>query len=467
MRCISSSAGPEKVTSTPRDICRLSALTQAQLIRERSLTSTETVEAYLRRIDQLNERVHAYVRVFSQTALSQARMLDREAQEGRFRGPLHGVPYAAKDLIRALDVDPGAAPFGLARSVECAKVVSLLDEAGLVLIGKTTTYELAMGPPSSRDKIPPARNPWDLDHIPGGSSSGSAAATAALMCPIALGTDTGGSVRHPAALSGVVGLKPSYGAVSLEGVALLSWTLDHVGVLTESVADARAMLRVLAPALPEPRVKPSKKPLAGITVILPSLLFDGSSGASSDVMSAFHESTKLLESLGARVAERRFPIRHQEDVLSVILLSEAAALHRDHYFSRPADFGESFRERLAPGYLFSAVDYLRAQAIRAEMMRSIDESLDEQTVIATPTMPTTATSFEDFERLPRDLAPPPFTSLFSLTGSPAISIPNGMSTGGLPIGLQMAARWQNDHELLRVAEAVENSSAWNFAAPIG
>ncbi len=403
------------------------------------------------------------MRVFRDSAFRDAKALDKEAREGNLRGLLHGVPYAAKDLIRVYDRSAEAIP---GQGMTDAIVIRLLREAGLVLLGKTTTYELAMGPPSFNDAIPPARNPWNIDHIPGGSSSGSAAGAAASLCSLALGTDTGGSVRHPAAFCGVVGLKPSYGAISLEGVIPLSWTLDALGVLSRSSRDAAAVLEILAPALSRPlrarseasRSLPSR-PLLGITVLVPRDFIAGSYSISPDVLAEFRRSIDALASLGANIDERELHIRGHEAVLSVILLSEAAAYHREHLLARPQDFGESLRERMAPGYLFAAVDYIKAQALRVEIIAKVDAAFETVDVIATPTMPAAAPSFEGFARMSKDLAPPPFTSLFSLTGHPAVSVPSGWTSSGLPVGLQLATRRNDDFFLLQVAEAFEQVSS--------
>lgn len=214
------------------DVVLLSGLEQARLVRAGAVSCAELVDAHLQRIARIDPALHAYTAVFAEAALLRARQLDVEARRGAFRSPLHGVPYAAKELI--LSRHPSAAG-GTSASAE---VVRRLDHAGMVLLGKTATYELGMGPPTAMDASPHARNPWNAHHIPGGSSSGSASAVAGALCSIALGTDTGGSVRHPAAYCGVVGLKPTCGRVSLDGVTLLAASLDHVGMLARTADDA-------------------------------------------------------------------------------------------------------------------------------------------------------------------------------------------------------------------------------------
>lgn len=442
------------------NVCSLTALEQGRLVRAREISCWELLQAHLQHIDEIESSLHTFVAVFAEEAGLRARRLDRESRRDGFRGPLHGVPYALKDLIgrREHSQSTKAAP--------AADVTRKLNRAGLVLLGKTATYELGMGPPAESDPVPPAQNPWSLQHIPGGSSSGSASAVAAHLCPVALGTDTGGSVRHPAAYCGVVGFKPSFGRISLEGVAVLSPSLDHVGILARSVDDVALTYECTTSSRLRSRVaplssapNPGSRPLEGVSVGVP-WDFIGRGSPADDTLATFRQALRILADLGAAISDTQLPIERHEDVLSVILLSEAAARHAEAYAVNPEWYGLSFRARLAPGFLFSAVDYLQAQIARRMIRSLVDELVRRHDVLVLPTMPTSAPSWAKFREMGWDLTPPPFTSIFSLTGHPALSVPVALSTEGLPLALQLVARRGGDDAVLAVGRAFEAAAGF-------
>jgi aspartyl-tRNA(Asn)/glutamyl-tRNA(Gln) amidotransferase subunit A len=450
----------------------------ATAIRAGGLSPVELTEACLARIERLDGRLRAFVTVDAARARETARAREAEVRAGRLRGPLHGIPVAYKDLcaIRGLPASCGTRIDEYFIAEHEATAVSRLAAAGAVALGTLNMSELALGPFGDNAHRGDAQNPWRAGHVPGGSSSGSAAAVAAGLVLGALGTDTGGSVRLPAACCGVVGLKPTYGRVSRAGVMPLSWSLDHVGPLARTVRDTALLLGVLAG--PDPRDATTSRrpcpdytgeldrPIAGLRVGVPTAYYRD--GIAPEVEAAVRDAIETLAGLGARVAPRELPDpRALVDVASVIQHAESAAVHARMLREQPHALQPAVRARLEVGLQISAHDYLQASRLRARLARAfIRDVFAETDVLVMPTIPEPAPTLEAakaggteeivhrmgrFARLTR-----PWNTL----GLPALSLPCGASALGLPIGLQVVGRAFDEATVLRVAHAYEQAAGW-------
>ncbi len=444
----------------------------SELIRTRALSPVELTEAFITRIEECNPALQAYITVTPERARDDARRAEAEITRGAWRGPLHGIPVSLKDVFETAGVRTTAGSRLLLDHVpaEDSDVAARLRAAGTVLLGKTMAYEFALGTPYEDDFFPPARNPWDRDRIPGGSSSGSAAALSAGLCAGSVGSDTGGSIRHPAAHSGVVGLKPTYDLVSRAGTIPLAWSLDHAGPMTRSVGDAALLLEILVADGPEGArasyVSGLDAPIRGTRIGIPEE-FLAANPVSEDVLRAFHSALDVLRSLGAATSPVALPwAEHAEAMLLVIQRAEAAAYHEPwvQEEDRRAEYGRGFWERLLPGYTFSATEYLQAQRGRGRLRRNLEQVLDEVDVVASPTMPRTAPTFAEQAALGVAMNVP-FISLFNLTGQPSLSIPCGFDHQGLPIGLLLSGRAFDEQLLLRVGAAFQGATDWHLRRP--
>ncbi|MEV4336629.1 amidase [Streptomyces sp. NPDC049590] len=448
-------------------------------IRERRLSPVELTDSVLERIDRVNPQVEAYVTVAAEQARSAAREAAREIARGRYRGPLHGVPAGLKDLI---DV-AGTATTASSRvrdghrAATDSTVAARLRAAGAILTGKTHTHEFAYGLTT-----PQTGNAWDGGRVAGGSSGGSAVAVATGAATFALGTDTGGSIRVPAALNGVVGLKPTYGLVSRHGVTSLSWSLDHVGPITRTVEDAALVLAVLAghdphdPAsldTPGPGHRPEHDPdLTGVRVGVPgNYYFDR---IDPEVAAAVHRAIAHLEALGARIVETGIPMtRYVQATQWGLMVPEATAYHERTLRTVPELYQADVRILLEAGELMSAGDYLRAQRARTLMRRAWARLLEEVDVIAAPTVPMTAVpaaqetvTWPDGTTESVSDAYVRLSSPANITGVPALSVPVGHDTAGMPIGLQLLGRPLGERTLLRVGRAYERTQPARALAPV-
>jgi aspartyl-tRNA(Asn)/glutamyl-tRNA(Gln) amidotransferase subunit A len=439
------------------------------LLRSGALTSTELTRAVLDRIAATEPLIHAYVVVFGDEAMAAASRADTELRSGRDRGALHGIPIAVKDII-----DVAGAPTRCGSRVRDdaspaggdAEVVTRLRTAGAVIVGKTVTHEFAAGVLS-----PPARNAWDPGRIPGGSSGGSGAAVAAGSCLAALGSDTAGSIRIPAALNGVVGLKPTTGRVSKRGVFPLSWSLDSVGPLARTAEDALLVLNAIA-AGTDMSTGEGRADLGGVRLGVPRPYFFDR--LQTDVRNAVETALALLADLGAEIVETRWAEAAAASAAGfVITRPEMAAIHAEALRTTPERFGPVLRARLEAFSLFPARGYLRArQARMAVRMAAADlfraNGLD---ALVTPTVIGTATAAETTTiALPEGEEPvhAGFTRLtipFNTTGQPALSLPCGFDTAGLPIGLQFVGAPGIDAPLSHIAQVYERAARWAERRP--
>jgi len=451
-------------------------------LRARTLSPVELVEDLLSRIERRAE-LGAFITVTAEAALAQAAEAAEEIAAGRYRGPLHGIPVSLKDLIETRGIRTTCGSRILATHVPArdAAVAARLREAGAILIGKTALHEFAYGVTTDNPHFGPTRNPWHVGRIPGGSSGGSGAAVAAGLGPASLGTDTGGSIRIPAALCGVVGLKPSYGRVSRHGVFPLAWTLDHVGPLTRTVEDAALVLQAIAGADPgDPTTLGQDVPDFGAAVHRPvrGLRVGAPADAyhrvmAEDVRAAFEEALGVLRGLGIQLGEVRFPRPVEASIAhTAILMSEASSVHERWLRERPEDYGEDTRARLRRGQFVTATHYLRAQRTRALVREEVDGLLGAScAALVMPTTPCVAPAIGEETALVggarydvRD-ALTRMTRLGNLLGLPAITVPCGIGEGGLPVGLQLIGRAMDEQTILAIAHAYERETGWHTRHP--
>jgi aspartyl-tRNA(Asn)/glutamyl-tRNA(Gln) amidotransferase subunit A len=449
-------------------------LEAAAALRRRETSSAELTAAALQRIERLNPSTNAMQTVMAEAARERAQQADEELARGEGRGPLHGIPIAVKDLFctKGLRTTGGSSLFEDHVPDHDATVVEWLRAGGAVLAGKTGMHELAYGITSSNPHFGVIRNPWDRDRIPGGSSGGSGAAVAAGMVAMAMGSDTGGSIRIPAAFCGVVGLKPTYGRVSRYGAMPLGFSLDHMGPLTRSVRDAGAVLNVIAgydlrdetsSRRPVENYVPDVEPsIRGLRIGLPENFYF--ERLDPDVDAAVRAAFRAAESRGAEIVPLRVPdIAAINTVARVILLAEASALLEPHLEQRDR-FGADVLALLDQGRLLPATDYINAQRLRRAMQREFAGLWTRVDCLFTPTTPITAPRIgETAAGLPNGpgghgedvrLAATRLVRAINALGLPAVSIPCGADRRGLPIGLQIVGRPFAEALILRVAQAL-------------
>ena len=460
------------------DVCFLTIQGAGERLRGRELSPVELTRAHLDRIEATDARLHSFITVTGEGALAAARQAEAEILRGEYRGPMHGIPFALKDLYDTAGVLTTAGS-----RVDIDRVPSQdstctarLKAAGGVLLGKLAMHEFALGGPDFTTPFPPARNPWNLDHITGGSSSGSGSSVAAGQSMGVLGSCTGGSIRGPASLCGIVGIKPTYGRVSRFGVVPLSWSQDHCGPMTRTVEDSAIMLQAIAGHDPrDPTTSTSPVPdysqslredIRGMTVGLPRhYFFSSSPEVNQEVVSVVEKGVQALQEMGAQVVEVTIPsLEYVRAANSIIMLSEAFAFHRRNLISRPQDYGEMVRARFRIGGLFSAGDYVQAQQCRELAKREFAEVLRRVDVLVTPTMTQPAAAFEGYDPT-GTVRGPSFTAPFNLTGLPAISVPCGFTDAGLPVGMQIAGKPLDEPTVLRVAYAYQQYARWTDRRP--
>ena len=456
--------------TTTTDLCYLSLHEVAGRIRAKDVSPVEVTEATLERIERLNPTLNAFITVMAESALAEARSAAGEIAAGNYRGPLHGVPIGVKDLCATKGMRTTAGSKILADWMpdEDSTVVRKLREAGAVIAGKTHMHEFAFGATGLNEHFGPARNPWDTGRITGGSSSGSGAAVAAGLCYAALGSDTGGSIRIPASLCGTVGIKQTYGRVSLRGVVPLAWSLDHVGPLARTVRDCALVLNAIAgydPNDPTSADAPVEDwadgidgGLSGLRIGVPEAFAYGDTAA--DVAAVVGEAIATLERLGAQLVPLDLPVLNDYlAAVAPVLLAEAAAYHKESRARRPDDFGAEVRARIQLALEIKAADYIHAARMRDEARRTCDEVLlSDVDLLAMPATRATAVTIEEAEAEDPTLGLTRLTAPFNLSGQPAISVPCGFTEAGLPVGLQLVGRRFDERTVLRAAHAFESES---------
>ena len=455
-----------------------------RMIATKQVSPVEVVRAHLDRIAAVDSKLRAFITVCADSALESARAAEADLMAGRVVGRLHGVPWAPKDLYSTRGVRTTGGSKILADSVpsEDSTVVARLARAGAILLGKLNMHEFAYGPEGLNAHYGDARNPWSADahRITGGSSSGSGAAVAAGLAPGSLGSDTGGSIRIPASLCGITGLKPTYGRVSRAGVLPLAWSMDHVGPMTRSARDCALMLSVIAgydPADPTTSVLPVPDYGAALTGDVKGLRVGllrahFTDGAASDVHAAVEASAKQLEQAGAVVDEVNLTqVVHVATASAAIVASEALAYHAPWMRSRPQDYQTDVRERLRLGAFVNGAHYVRAQQIRTLVTREVDEALARRDVLLAPATPLVAPVLGEREAAlgdgPSDVRAALLrcTRPFNFSGHPACAAPCGFTPGGLPIGLQIVGRPFDEATVLRVVDAYQRMTDWHTRRP--
>ena len=453
----------------------LSISEAAELLRQKKISPVDLATACLDRIERLNPVLNAFITVTHESAMDQARVAEDEIQRGDWRGPLHGIPIGLKDLIDTAGVRTtcGSALFADRVPTEDAEVVQCLKRAGAVLLGKQNLQEFAYGGTSASSHYGPVHNPWDPKHIAGGSSGGSAAAVVAGMCFAAIGSDTGGSVREPAAFCGIVGLKPTYGRVSTRGVFPLSWSLDHVGPLCRNVRDAAIMLEAIAgyDALDATCVDwPTEEYAEALSVktdfrigVARQLFF---ADLYPDIELAINEAIEVIRNLchiSSQVIEVDLP-----SVPTAVQAPEVYAVHKDYYANSPELYRPWMRERLAQAAAADTSAYVTDRFALERVRRIINDVFAEVDLLITPTTPVPPITIEEASSMSPNPAGEVWlrnTRPFNAYGLPTISIPCGFTSAGLPIGLQIAGPRFGEGRVLAFAHAFEQATDWHKHAP--
>ena len=466
----------------PSDLVFLSISEAADLIASRKLSPVELVDAHLRRIDSTDDRLNSFITLLREESMGAAREAERAVASGSYLGPLHGIPIGLKDLYYTKGIRTTIGSKILRDFVpdSDAAVTERFKDAGAIIIGKLQMHEFALGATSENPHDGPARNPWDTSRVTGGSSGGSGAAVAAGLCMGALGSDTGGSVRIPASLCGIVGLKPTFGRVSRHGVYPLSWSLDTVGPMTRTVRDAALVLNAIAG---HDRRDPSssRRPTEDFTATLDRDIRGTRVGIPREyffdlmdpqVGEAMHRTAGVLEELGATVDEVSIPVLdHSLAISSTILQAEAAEVHADHLRDRAHDIGEDVRTRLYEGALTLATDYIKAQRARSIFNQQFAGAMERFDVLLAPTCPIGAPRMGERTVPVGDKTAPALSLLsrltrpFNISGVPVVSVPCGFTDSAMPIGVQIAGRPFDEATVLRVAHAYEQVTDWHTRRP--
>ncbi len=445
----------------------LSLSDQRDLVKSKEMTASDLALACYRQIERLNPTLNAFITVIPP---DEGELLKSGSM------PLMGIPLAVKDLYdtKGIRTTGGSKFFADRIPDEDATVVSKLKKAGAQIVGKTNTHEIALGVTNNNPHFGACRNPWDITRISGGSSGGSAVAVATGMSMAALGTDTGGSIRIPAALCGVVGLKPSFGRVSLHGILPLSWNLDHAGPITRKVEDAALMLQIMGgydeldpvsvKTLPgdysshlKDGVRDRKMALAVGSFI---------EEADAEVLEAVRKAARVLEAQGVKIVEVNVDFL-KEAALANSLMTQAdgAAFHRERLREHPDWFGADVRLRLETGAAFTSTDYILARRTQTEVKRKLELLFEEYDCLLMPTTPIAAPVLEGEDALERARQLTRFTAPFNLSGLPALTVPCGFTKENLPIGLQIISRMWNEAGALRTGYIYQQSTDWHTQKP--
>ena len=465
-----------------KDIPFLSIAEATELIATKELSPVEVIEAHLERVERTDGRLNSFITLLRDESIAAAKRAEQAVMSGAVLGPLHGIPIGLKDLydVKGVPTTVGSKILRDFVPQTDAGVTERFNEAGAIILGKLQMHEFALGGTSVNPHDGPAHNPWDTERVTGGSSGGSGSAVASGQCMGALGSDTGGSIRIPSSLCGIVGLKPTFGRVSRHGVYPLSYSLDTVGPMTRTVRDAALVLNVIAghdPRDPSSSTRPTEdftaalgRDLKGIRIGIPrEYFFDV---IDPEIEQAVSEAVRVLEGLGASVDQVSIPVlEHSIPISSTILLAEAAAVHMERLRQRPNDIGADVRGRLEQGALTTATDYIKAQQARTVFNRDLADAMRHYDLLMTPTSPVTAPRIDQTTAVIGDAEEPVLALLprltrpFNICGIPTISVPCGFSLAGMPIGLQLAGRPFDEATVLRVAHAYEQATDWHDRRP--
>ena len=438
----------------------------SRMIRTRSLSPVELTRSCIERVRALDGALNSFILLLEEQALAEARKAEAEIAAGGWKGPLHGIPIGLKDIYNTAGIATTghSALFRDHVPAEDATSVRLLREAGAVILGKLATWEFAIGGSSFDLPWPPARNPWNTALDTSGSSSGSAAAVAAGLLPGATGSDTGGSIRGPAAWCGIAGHKPTYGLISRRGILPLSFSLDHAGPMCWTAEDCALMMQVMAAHDPQDPGSADPGPIdfsvgiggsiAGLRIGVVSHLFETDIPCEPEVLTAFEATLKVLQDEGATLRTVALsPFGTYNAVGSLISRSEAFAVHEDFLRESPELYGEYGRRRLMSGALVRAADYINAMRHRARLVEEAAAVMREVDVVVFPTSRQTAGPLGEDSMISG--LQPFFNRVFNVLGGPALSVCNGYSTQGLPIAVQIGGRPFEDNLVLKLGDAVE------------
>ncbi len=461
------------------DLSAIDLFTALEQLRRREFSAVELTEACLRRIERLNPAINAFITVTPERARREAVQADAllAADPSRLaQFALPGMPVALKDLFETAGIRTTAGSKFFADHIpaEDAEVVRKLKLSGCVVLGKTNTHEVALGVTGVNPHFGAVKNPWDLTRVTGGSSSGSAAAVATGMCLAALGTDTGGSIRIPASLCGVVGLKPTYGRVSTRGVIPLSWNLDHVGPLTRTARDAAMMLAAMAgfdphdPASADVPVEDDlvhlEEGVRGWRVALAA----GEYVEASDpqVLAGVAEAAQVFRDLGAQVEKVEIPwLADQALANGRMVQADGAAFHRERLAERPDRFGADVRQRLETGAALTSSEYALARRTQVEGRRRFEMFFQKFDILLLPTTPIPAPPIEGTQAVEAARRLTRFTAPFNLAGLPALSLPCGFTGDAMPIGLQIVSKHWGEAKALQAGHAFEQATGWHKRRP--
>jgi aspartyl-tRNA(Asn)/glutamyl-tRNA(Gln) amidotransferase subunit A len=466
-----------QVPATSDDLVWLSLAEASTLIRERKVSAVELTRACLARIERLNPRLNAFITITAEQALSDAKAADADTAQKRWRGPLHGIPIALKDLIDTAGVKTtaGSAVFADRVPRADAEVVVRLKNAGAVRLGKLNMHEFAYGDSSAQSHYGPVRNPWNTDHVSGGSSGGSAAGVAAGLCYMALGSDTGGSIRQPAAYCGIVGLKPTYGLVSTRGVVPLSWSLDHIGPLCRTSKDAALALQPIAgydatdtnslAATPPDYATALRSRPASLRLGTPRAVFYESLDA--EIERAINEALRVLRGLSASIQDVQLPPYKTLPIVG----AEAYAYHAPYFTKMPERYQPMTRRRLEAGSKVTTTAYIEAKRELDRLRRAVLGVFQMVDLLITPTTPVLPATMQ--EALNDPGTPPPGgvapslrnTQPFDIYGLPCVSVPCGFSKNGLPIGISISGPPLGEAMVLALAHAYEQTTEWHRRRP--
>ncbi len=462
------------------DLTELTLSEAASSIAKSALSPVALVQACLARIEQLDPLLRCFITRTPELALAAAREADAHIRQGTYLGPLHGIPIALKDVFELQDFPTtgGSKSLASTTSTTDGAVVEKLKDAGVSILGKLNMYEWAMKADSYNPTFGTCRNPWNVAYSAGGSSSGSAASVAAEQCPASLGSDTGGSVRIPASLCGVVGFKPTYGRISTRGTLPLSKSIDHVGLLARRTLDVALLLQTLA----------GYDPLSPYSINMPcedyvTHINEGVHGrriaiafqpflrteeyVDENILQAVYEAVRVFEQSGASIDEVTLPYGPAlRDCNGLIVLSEAAAIHQAQLATTPEMFSHEVLQCLKEGMAFSAVEYIRARETQREAKQRFEDLFQEYDLIITPTAPIAA--FPLLENEATKAARPSltaFTSTWNLLGLPALSLPCGFTKQDLPIGLQIIGPGWSEANVLSASYAYEQATDWHTRRP--
>jgi aspartyl-tRNA(Asn)/glutamyl-tRNA(Gln) amidotransferase subunit A len=450
----------------------------ARRIASGVLSPIDLVADCLRRVDRLNPQVSAFVTVTAETAMAAARRAQDEIAAHGPKSRLHGIPIGLKDVLATRGIRTTAQSRHLQHHVPAKDAAAwiCLRDAGAILVGKTATHEFAFAGPSFDLPWPPARNPWDTTRFAAGSSSGNAVGIACGMMLGGVGSDTGGSIRGPAALCGVTGLKPTFGLVSRRGVFPTAFSLDHVGPMAWSVEDCAILLQEMAcPDPNDPTSVAAPNPtdyclgldqgVRGLRIGVVRHFFETDSSLSPAMAEALEAALDVFQRLGADIRTVTLPaLAEWKAVGTVILLAEAYAIHEKRFRAAPDLYGELMRDQLAMGALISAADYIQACRRRGELAVAMTAAMCDIDILAGPTQ---AGEAPLIDRVPkwRGLAAPSHTLVFNMTGAPALSLCCGFGEGGLPLSLQLAAKPFDEATLLRAGHSYQTATEWRDRRP--